>query len=155
MSTNNSVAALFLRKNRPLVDGLTSHWNKQQKLNSLVIEALSGTPYPVNEILPDKLIVAVDAHGPEILQQVFVALDKQMDDVLAALAKAHEEATAEPEATVHGEVGTKVEVPDETPISEPAPVEQVEQVLQERAADAEGRERRQLEDLQQERENTK
>lgn len=155
MSTNNSVAALFLRKNRPLVDGLTSHWNKQQKLNSLVIEALSGTPYPVNEILPDKLIVAVDAHGPEILQQVFVALDKQMDDVLAALAKAHEEASAEPEATVHGEVGTKVEVLDETPVSEPAPVDQVEQVLQERAADAEGRERRQLEDLQQERENTK
>lgn len=150
MSNNNAaMAALFLRKNRPLVDGLTGHWNKQQKLNSLVVEALTGQPYAVNEILAEKLIVAVEAHGPEILQQVFLALDKQMDDVLGALAKAHEEANAQdaPDASVHGEVGTKVEVPDA-----PATPE-AKQDAQD--ADAEARERRRLEDLQQEREQQK
>lgn len=148
--SNNNVAALFLRKNRELVDGLTAHWNKQQKLNSLVVEALTGKEYPVSEILADKLIDAVDKHGPEVLQQVFLALDKQMDDVLGALADAHAEAAKTEEATVHGELGTKVEVPDAAPATD-----QVEQILVDHAADAEARERRQLEDLEQQRENTK
>lgn len=117
-------AALFLRRNKPMVQGIVAYINKQQHLHAKVIELLTGKPFPVGDIVVDKLLAAVDAQGPQVIERVLLAVDKQMDTVWKTIDEAVAAAIAEQsiaapvtttaeEATMVGPAPVQVVVADE------------------------------------------
>lgn len=105
-------AALFLRRNPDIVNVLAEYLNKQQQLHATVITLMSGKETQFPPLNPTLILAAVDKQGPDVLQRVILAMDKQMDSAFKAIADAVAEeqarlAAAQPPAAV------------ETPVSEP------------------------------------
>jgi hypothetical protein len=81
-------AAMFLRRNPDIVNTLASYLNKQQVLHADVMTLMTGVQTTFPPLNAERILAAVDKQGPEILQRVILAMDKQMDAVFKSITDA-------------------------------------------------------------------